>query len=172
MLHKRGFYKTFKDNDLQCTVVEVPCVGDNILLLIVPKLGRLDRIEQRLTAELIKKYLRQTRTSTLDFYMPKINFEGQINADYALLGMNFPIFGDDADFSGISEQSRLKVSHIAHKILFDVPEEEIEAKSASSIQGFVVPAPVLRVDRPFFAMVYNKPTDTILLLGRYMDPER
>ncbi|XP_075049051.1 uncharacterized protein LOC142108973 [Mixophyes fleayi] len=112
MLHKTSFFKSYKDTELQSTVVEVPLAGNIILLLIVPKLGNLEKVEITLTPELIKKYLLNTRTSTLDFYMPKIKFEGQIKAEYILLSMGVRnVFSDNADLSGFSEQSRLKVSH-------------------------------------------------------------
>ncbi|XP_063803670.1 serine protease inhibitor A6-like [Pseudophryne corroboree] len=172
MLHRVGHYKTYKDKDLHAAVVEVPMAGDLILLLIVPKMGYLDKVEQKLTTELIRKYLHKTRTSMLDFYMPKLTYDGQVNIQCALKSMGMTqMFNDNADLSGISKQSRLKVSNICHKSTFSISEEEIETRSGSATQTYVkTEAPELKVNRPFLVLVYSEDADTILLMGRVTDP--
>ena len=63
-----------------------------------------------------------------------------------------------------------------HKARIDVDKERTEAAAVTAIDmapGAARPPPlVVRIDRPFIFLIRDRPTDTILFLGRVMDPSR
>lgn len=68
----------------------------------------------------------------------------------------------------------LEISEIVHKSFIDLDEEGTEAAAATAIGVRTTSLPMveyeLRFDRPFYYVIYDHPTDTILFLGRMMDP--
>lgn len=69
---------------------------------------------------------------------------------------------------------RLEISEIVHKSFIKLDEEGTEAAAATAIGVRTTSLPMveyeLRFDRPFYYVIYDHPTDTILFLGRMMDP--
>ncbi|XP_056402780.1 serine protease inhibitor A6-like [Hyla sarda] len=170
MMHRVGQYRTFKDDTT--IMVEVPYTDQIVLLIIVPKNVSLYEVERKLSAQLIDSYMSEARTSLLDLYIPKISLEEQINVHYGLLRMGVTdVFSDSADLTGISKHPRLKASILYHKTQVKIAENATESSGAEVTRGVTLPKALeLRIDRPFFALVYNKQVKTVLLLGRIMDP--
>ena len=91
------------------------------------------------------------------------------------LGMN-QMFTDMADFSGITQEEKLKVSDAFHKGFIEVHEEVSDA-NASSVVTFVTnsqwnsPETVDFVcNHPFLFYIMDKRTNIILFKGRAVDP--
>lgn len=173
MMYRRGLYKTYKDKELECDMVEVPYAGKVSLLIIVPQLGDLRMVEKNLTRQRIKQYFSSKKTSLLDLYIPKVSFNTPVNVQFGLLSMGMArIFSsDNAEFSRISKKSRIRVSKILHQSFMSIEERGTEVRSATSAQlNYVLPSPEFKVDRPFLMLVYHKPTETILGMGRFKEP--
>ncbi|XP_056400878.1 serine protease inhibitor A6-like [Hyla sarda] len=169
MMHRVGQYRTYKDRGL--VFVEVPYTDQLVLLIIMPNDGKLNEVEQNLSAQRVQCYLSKAKTSLLDLYIPQISLEQQINVQYALLTMGvIQVFSDTADLSRISPEPGLKVSRIYHKTLVKIAGNATESSGAEVIQTITLPKALeLRIDRPFLALVYNKEVKTVLLIGRVMD---
>ncbi|KAH7964965.1 hypothetical protein HPB49_002710 [Dermacentor silvarum] len=105
--------------------------------------------------------------------LPKFEMSHTYNLVTAMkaLGLN-AVFGDSADFSGISNGSQVRVSDAVHKAAIEVNEEGtvVAAVTALSIRPVpaanVPPPPVLfTVDRPFLYYIREKNTNRILFIG-------
>ncbi|KAM9294390.1 serine protease inhibitor A6-like [Gastrophryne carolinensis] len=175
MMRQVAQYKTYKDRKTGCIVVEVPYTDNTVLLLIVPKLGDLYKVERSLTPEMIKRYLHSTKTSLLDFSMPRLSMSNPVNVKYALLAMEMATMfsGDNADFSGISNKPKLKVSEFYHQSSTNFTEGNTQSRGATVSQAIYASSnPEFKVTRPFLLLVYRKDIDTILLMGRVMNPSQ
>ncbi|KAM5129307.1 serine protease inhibitor A6-like [Mantella aurantiaca] len=175
MMRREGTYKSYRDDEMNCNVVEVPYVNNIILMIIVPELGQLYKLEQKLTIDRIKNYFSATQTSVLDLYIPKVCFDNFANVKYALLAMEMGnIFSsDNADFSKMSKKPRLKVSEVYHQSYANITEGTSEVSSATASQSnFVYSNPQFKADRPFFMVIFHRNTRTILWMGRVMDPSK
>ncbi|XP_018414894.1 PREDICTED: uncharacterized protein LOC108789395 [Nanorana parkeri] len=173
MMHQQGTYKTYKDKEMRCNVVEVPYTSNITLLLIVPKPGDLQKVERKLSTERIKKYFCSMRTSTVDLYIPKVSFNIPLKIRNAILtmGIGSMFSGDNADFSRMSNKSRLRVSDIFHQSYTSITEGGTEGSGVTaSNTTSLYSNPELKVDRPFLMLVYHKITATILWMGRVKDP--
>ncbi|XP_073466576.1 serine protease inhibitor A6-like [Aquarana catesbeiana] len=172
MMHRRRMYKTYKDKEMGCKVVEAPYSGNISLLIIVPKLGDVLHMEQQLTPQRLKKYLRSMKTSLLDLYIPKVSFNTPVNVAYGLLDMEMGIMGsDNPDFSGISEKEKLRVSAFIHQPSINIDEGGTEASSATDAQlNLAIASPEFKVDHPFLVLLYHKVAKIILGMGRIINP--
>lgn len=58
MMFRGGYYKYFHDEDLACSVVEVPYKGEAAALFILPDEGKLQDVERALEKETLLKWSR------------------------------------------------------------------------------------------------------------------
>jgi serpin B len=88
-------------------------------------------------------------------------------------------FTDDADFSGITEDERLRISAVVHKAYIDVAEEGTEAAAATAvvIRSLALvrkpqPDVTLVFDRPFLFAIVETTSGLPLFLGQFTRPPR
>ncbi len=109
--------------------------------------------------------------------LPRFRLEAAFNLIPALrrLGVT-AAFGDDADFSGITDAEPLRIGTVAHKAYIDVDENGTEAAAATAVAftpltAFRPPPPVtMRVDRPFLFAIVDTATSLPLFLGQVSRP--
>ena len=88
---------------------------------------------------------------------------------------------EKADFTGITPRNpdpllNPYLGDVIHKAFIDVNEEGTEAAAATAalmpVGAALVEQPisVLKVDHPFLLLIRDMKTDSILFLGRIMDP--
>lgn len=158
--------------------VSLPYVGDDVsMIALMPTDETADFAtwEQEIGREAFDEAVAglSNREMTLNF--PKFEDEGEFNlvGTFEDLGMIDAFIDGTADFTGISTPS-LHISGIFHKSFISVDEEGTEAAAATAVVMGIESAPadplVVTVDRPFLYAIYDHPTDTILFLGRMVDP--
>jgi serpin B len=80
-----------------------------------------------------------------------------------------------ADFSGITGDRSLCISNVIHKAFVAVDEEGTEAAAATAVvmRTTSVPAPpkVFRADHPFIFIIKDIRSQSILFMGRVMNPQ-
>jgi serpin B len=93
------------------------------------------------------------------------------------MGMSLA-FSDKADFSRMSTEEQLSISAVIHKAFVDVNEEGTEAAAASGVAMRATAAiaspeePVeFRADHPFVFVIRDNRSQSILFLGRLMNPK-
>ena len=83
-------------------------------------------------------------------------------------------FSDGADFSGITGSKDLFISDVFHKAYVNVDEEGTEAAAATAVDMAVTSMPEspieLIVDRPFIFLIREYETNSILFVGRVLNP--
>lgn len=105
----------------------------------------------------------------------KLNCKFLLNEPLQGLGMQGAFIPGTANFSGMSGDP-LYVSEVLQKSFVDVNEQGTEAAAVTTIQiGATIAMRPLEpfemiVDRPFFFVISDKPTGTILFMGVVNDP--
>ncbi len=146
------------------------------MVVIVPDAGNFEAFESTLTAERYGEILAAMQTQEVILSMPKFTFETQYGLKDILtgMGMQAAFDPDTADFSGIDGQRDLVISDAIHKAFIAVDEKGTEAAAATVVimmTGALMPQGiVLTIDRPFFYVIRDVPTGTILFMGRVVDP--
>ena len=81
-----------------------------------------------------------------------------------------------ADFSGIEWQGRPVHPAVVHKAYVDVNEEGTEAAGATGVvivdKSEPPPKPEFRADHPFVFLIRDTRNDSVLFLGRIVNPTK
>ena len=79
-----------------------------------------------------------------------------------------------ADFSGMDGRKDLYITGVYHQAFVDVNEKGTEAAAATGVVVGLTSMPmepaVVEVNRPFIFLIYDHETETILFMGRVMNP--
>ncbi len=107
--------------------------------------------------------------------LPRWRFRSRLSLRQMLTALGMPTaFGDTADFSGMTTQQRLQISHVLHEGFIAVDEAGTEASAATAVVMREVSAPVqdlrLVLDRPFLFVIHDVATSVPLFVGRVSDP--
>lgn len=108
--------------------------------------------------------------------MPKFQFDSTIDLSGALrsLGMTDLFDRDLADLSRMNSAETLYVSDILHKAFIEVNEEGTEAAASTAVVISVTSMPGeaydITFDNPFIYVIYEKDTNTIVFMGRVVEP--
>ena len=145
------------------------------MVILVPDNGNFEAFESGLTAEEYEQILAAMELQDVIFSMPKFSFETRYGLKGILAGMGLQAAFDPnaADFSGIDGQRDLYIADAIHKAFIAVDEKGTEAAAATAVVMLEASLPqgvVLTIDRPFFYVIRDVPTGTILFMGRVVDP--
>lgn len=108
--------------------------------------------------------------------MPKFKLEYEKTLNQTLIDLGMPTaFTEQANFEKINADGNLYISEVKHKTFVDVNEEGTEAAAVTSVgialtsvgrpTGFY-----LRADRPFLFVIHENHSQTILFMGKIMNP--
>jgi serpin B len=157
--------------------VELPYAGNQLsMLILLPNEGKFGDVEARLDQRLVDAAVAGLQPGEVFLALPKFKFDWtaeNLPEAFASQGMT-DAFSMAADFSGMDGKLDLYISAILHKAFIAVDESGTEAAASTVVivTEKALPAkPVeFRVDRPFFFLIRDNPTGTILFLGRVMNP--
>ena len=128
-----------------------------------------------LNAEVFNDLISSMREYDVDLWIPKFKIEKnyELKDLFDSLGVKLA-FSDSADFSGITDDAKLKIDAVIHQSFIDVDEEKTEAAAATAIIMVKAasvpkenkPEAVFHADSPFEYFIVDNNTNTILFAGR------
>ncbi|MGM0400603.1 MAG: serpin family protein [Chloroflexota bacterium] len=157
--------------------VELPYVGDRAsMVILAPEAGQFGAFEESLQAQDIESIMADMETKEVALTMPKFSFDArfQLAQQLAEMGMPAAFSPEEADFSGIDGSRELFIQEVLHKAFVSVDETGTEAAAATAVVVGITSAPTepieLTLDQPFIFLIRDMETDTILFMGRVVDP--
>ncbi|XP_073434175.1 alpha-1-antitrypsin-like [Dendrobates tinctorius] len=174
MMSRRGEYLTGYIPEIGCRVVEVPYKGNTSAIFVLPEMGKLHDAEKALQNLPEEAWNKAMKSREIILSIPKFSISGELDLvkELEVFGIT-EVFSDHADLSGITGDSRLKVSKAVHKAVLKVDEEGTEAAAATAIgiTKLSLP-PLVAFRRPFFFSIYNKDISTDIFTGRIINPTK
>jgi serine protease inhibitor len=177
MMWQSGRYSYYEDRRLQAVVL--PYEGDMAMLVILPAKGTDSRqFQQNLSSGAWESRCKQAG-GTIQIPRFKLDYCALLEQALKALGMGRVFDPDRAEFDGVrAGQLRVWIDQVLHRAVADVNEEGTEAAAATAV---LVPASAARfnrpprlfqmiVDHPFFVMIRDENTRTILFMGWVGDP--
>ena len=157
--------------------VLLPYQGTSLAMAIVLPDGPLAALRPKISAAGLGGLLASPATHQVTLSLPRFRLEAEFDLIPALqqLGVS-QAFGDDADFSGITQAEPLKIGAVAHKAYIDVDEQGTEAAAATAVimrasAALRLPPPItMVVDRPFLFTIIDTATGLPLFLGQVAQP--
>ena len=148
------------------------------MVILLPKAqDGLGQLETSLTSAKIEGWLAKLSSRRLDVSLPKFKLEAQCELTDALSALGMPVAFKlgQADFSGITGTRELAISAVVHKAFVEVEEKGTEAAAATGVvfgrtAAIAEPPLIFRADHPFFFLIRDVQTGTILFLGRLVRP--
>ena len=178
MMHQTAKFKYLDADTLQ--VLEMPYAGKDLsmVVLLPKKVNGLADLEKSLSADKLAGWLGKVREQEVIVTLPKFKTtsEFSMNSTLSALGMKKAFQMPGADFSGINGKEDLYITAVVHKAFVDVNEEGTEAAGATGVvvgvKSAPAPKPVFRADHPFVFLIRDTRNDSVLFLGRIVNPSK
>ncbi|XP_049951608.1 serpin B4-like isoform X2 [Schistocerca serialis cubense] len=181
MMFQVDEFKYTEISDLNCQVLLLPYKGERLSMMIfLPReVDGLASLEEKLASFSLQDTVNNLHESNVHVYLPKFKMEysKQLNDALTRLGM-IDMFDDyAANFTGITDEERLKVDKVLHKAFVEVNEKGTEAAASTVLVAVPAslqiggPQPIIfKADHPFVFLILDQQTKTVLFAGRYVDP--
>ncbi|MFZ4578732.1 MAG: serpin family protein [Myxococcota bacterium] len=157
--------------------VAIPYDGQQLdMVLVVPDAGQFAAFEAGLSEASLAQVVESLGNTEVILTLPKFEFTSTSGLANALKELGMPAAFDaaQADFSGIADPNSLYIADVLHKAFIKVNEAGTEAAAATAVifndTAAVPDPPMLVVDRPFLFMIRDRATQTVLFIGRVVDP--
>ena len=155
--------------------VDVPYVGNDLSMTIILP-DDLATFESSLTTNQLDAIIGSLSGSEVRLSLPRFDTETKTDLAEVLSDLGMPLAFDPnmADFSGITTQEQLYVTHVVHQANITVDEAgtEAAAATAATVGSTALPSKIatMTVDHPFLFAVRDDDTGAILFMGHIEDP--
>lgn len=175
MMSQRGRFRYFGDTDVQAIDLPIGACGVSMWILLPRQVDGLARLEKSLTDQRLQKLRMQMNYESVTVELPKFKIESELNLTKSLgaLGMASAFATDKADFSKMAARPGIVLKAVAHKAYLNVDETGLEAAAATAVvgkEGAPPPKLVFRADHPFFYVIRESSSGSILFMGRVHNP--
>jgi serpin B len=175
MMFQESTLRYTEDDDAQ--VLELLYAGNVSMLLVLPREKRgLPALEAQLDPEKLQHWTARLRSRPVRVFLPKFTLTAEFQLKDQLTSLGMPdAFSSRADFSGMDGTRDLYLQEVVHKAFVDVNEKGTEAAAATGVVVGVrsarpTPTPEFRADHPFFFLIRDTQSGTILFTGRLNNP--
>ncbi|MBR8838353.1 MAG: serpin family protein [Stigonema ocellatum SAG 48.90 = DSM 106950] len=178
MMSQTGEYRYYENELFQAINLPYGRDGKVSFYVFQPKQNSsLNAFYQNLNTENWEKWLTQFSKQEGFIRLPrfKMDYDVTLNEALTALGMG-EAFSNGANFSGMGKN--LKISEVKHKTFVEVNEEGTEAAAATSVGVVLLSAKIptqepfrMIVDRPFFCVIRDNQTGSILFMGSIVNPQ-
>jgi serpin B len=157
-------------------VVELPYDGHELsMVILLPEEGAFASMENDLDAKHISGLLDRLTYQEVTLTMPKFKVESDFGLAETLQAMGMTdAFSSNADLSGMDGTQELFIQDVVHKAFVDVDEAGTEAAAATAVIIALKAMPrqpvQVTIDRPFVFFIRDIQTNTVLFVGRIVDP--
>jgi serpin B len=158
------------------TALAIPLRGIALEVVFVVPEGKLADFEAGLDPASVTELLDDLSWEVVDAYVPRFELRPKLELTSVFsdqLGMPAP-FVEPGAFSGIVPGGVGVLDDVYHDTAIRVDEHGVEVAAATGevvvATAAVEPSYEFWVDRPFIVMIHDRPTGTVLFLGRVLDP--
>ena len=157
--------------------VELPYDGRELsMVVLLPERDEFEAFEGSLDAGRVRAITENLMPGQVALTMPKFEFESAFSLADTLAAMGMPVAFSpaEADFSGMTGDRSLFIADVIHKAFVSVDEAGTEAAAATAVvmAASAMPGEPVEVtlDRPFIFLIRDIGTDSVLFVGRVLNP--
>ncbi|XP_069063744.1 alpha-1-antitrypsin-like [Pleurodeles waltl] len=172
MMIQTKYFNAVFDEELPCTVVNLPYKGNAYMKLVLPNPRKMKEVEDALSANTFTRWIHQSNLRLVELSLPKISIAASFPLKDTLQEMGMTdVFTDHSGLSRIAEGVSLKLAKAVHKAFLSVDEEGTEAAAATLEEG--VPTTIIteaNFNRPFLLFICSQEDHHIFFMGRVENP--
>ncbi|KAG7508449.1 alpha-1-antitrypsin-like [Solea senegalensis] len=172
MMRRTGRYDFYQDYDNHTTVIRLPYKGNTSMLIVLPDEGKMNEVESFINKDYVRHWHDKLVKNSLSLHLPKFSIKADASLGETLneLGIT-EAFSDQADFSGISTEVKLKLSKVSHQAVLSVDETGTEAAAGTTLEIMPMSLPeTVELNRPFMVFILEHSTRSILFMGKINNP--
>ena len=172
MMQQSGKFPLGRGEGLRILELAYQTEDLSMLFILPDRADGLSEVEARLSLENLRSWMGTLADTEMNVAIPRFRVESEFSLRQSLVGMGMPsAFSEGADFSGINTEADLFIQDALHKAYVEVNEEGTEAAGATGVVvGTTSIPPTFRADHPFLILIWDKVTESILFMGRVVDP--
>jgi serpin B len=178
LMSQQGKFRHLDGGSFQALELPYDANQQSMIVFLPKQAGGLAEFEKTLTAARVTDWLAGMTVRDVFVILPrfKVTAEFQLKQALSDLGMPLAFSPRKADFSGITTAEPLWLSAVIHKAYVDVNEKGTEAAAATGVMirtmsARVEPLAVFRADHPFFFVIRDNGTGSLLFAGRLINPQ-
>ncbi len=173
MMTQENNFKYIENNDFQA--VDLP-YGNGLFSMTIflprPQVG-IDALIDNLNQENWISWINSFNEQQGIVHLPKFRFEWEDSLNNVLKALGMEIaFTGFADFTGIRRSGGIFISMVKHKTFIEVDEEGTEAAAVTIIEFRESVGLDFNImfDRPFIFMIRENHSQTVLFMGKIVEP--
>ncbi|XP_060037000.1 serpin A12 isoform X3 [Erinaceus europaeus] len=168
MMSRRGEYQVGHNDQLSCSVLEMPYEGDVTVTFILPDEGKMEQVERAMGLDAWDGLMVSCVKRVVDVFVPKFTITGSYDLKRTLSYMGVSkIFEEQGELTGISPHRSLKVGKAVHKAKLKMDERGVEVAAGTGAQTLPMETPVTyKLNRPFLMILSDKTMQSVLFLGK------
>ncbi len=179
-MNKQGEYMYYENAEGK--MIELPYMGYKLSMLVYLPNNEYDSLRMRHVFDY--NYYKSINDSLggeeVELELPKFKITQSFGLGDTLsnMGMKDAFLPDQADFSGMTGNTKLFISKVIHKAFIDVTEDGTEASAATAVVvklGMARPPrrpKIFKADHPFIYIIRDNKTGSILFMGEVKNPTK
>lgn len=176
MMQQRGLFEYYFHEDFKVLDLPYGAGAFRMTIFLPNRTVGLDSLMaqfrlENFDNELMRYWLNSFSRDSLDIYIPKftLEYESGLKDILTTLGMGVA-FTEMADFTKMYADGGVWLDQVKHKAFVEVNEEGTEAAAATSTIVTSGMDGVFWADHPFLFMIRENHSQTILFMGKIVDP--
>lgn len=175
MIHTVGMKYLFRVEDLSSTVLMLSSLAANLTAyFIIPDIGKMHKVEQRLTYPHFRRMRRQLSLRLVDLETPELSlFETHdLESVMNLLRITY-VFNSGANSSVVMNDTLPKSLKVVSKAVLTIDEKGLKpgTNSCFKVDESTEIGHRIQFNRPFLIFIQDHTNDVPLFLGRVVNPK-
>ncbi|XP_018615542.1 alpha-1-antitrypsin-like [Scleropages formosus] len=173
MMSQKRYFNIYYDQELSTDILELHYGKSVSMMLVLPRKG-LKALEDVLDKSQVAKWHKWMKKMECQVFIPKFSISTSYSLQEILTKMGITdIFGERANFTGISEEETLSVSKIIHRATLDIDETGTMGSAVTHI--LLKPLSfssslTMKFNHPFMVIIYEQDVKSILFMGKIVNP--
>ncbi|XP_045417385.1 serpin A12 [Lemur catta] len=172
MMFHGGMYEVGRDDQLSCTVLEIPYLKNITATFVLPDEGKMRHLEEALQEDIFAKWKPLMLHRVVDVTVPKLHITGTHDLKRTLSHLGITrVFEEHGDLTRISPHRSLKVGEAVHEAELKMDEKGTEGAAGSGAQTLPMETPMpVKINKPYILIIHETLTPSILFLGKIVNP--
>lgn len=175
-MHIKHKFMYYEDSSL--SMLEIPYSNNDASMFVILPIDTytIDNFIRSFDYDNFKSIIESSSEKTVDLLLPKFKIENKFKLKPNLKEMGMvTAFTNRANFKGMNGRSDLLIDDVIHQSFIEIDENGTEAAAATAVivrQKSLPKVTYMNLNRPFVFVIVEKHNNSILFIGKFMNPKK